>query len=132
MNETQHDDAKHAPFDTTRLDTLLENEGIDVLVATSKHNVQYLLGGYRFFFFDYMDAVGTSRYLPVLLYRRGRPEDAAYIGHRLETYENELGKFWTPTVKPSTTGTTDAIALAVDHLGRLGGIKRVGVETSFL
>ena len=39
--------SKHAPFDTTRLDTLLENEGIDVLVATSKHNVQYLLGGYR-------------------------------------------------------------------------------------
>jgi len=32
---------------STRLDTLLENEGIDVLVATSKHNVQYLLGGYR-------------------------------------------------------------------------------------
>jgi hypothetical protein len=30
MNEARHDDAKHAPFDTTRLDTLLENEGIDV------------------------------------------------------------------------------------------------------
>jgi uroporphyrinogen-III synthase len=47
MNEARHDETKHAPFDTTRLDTLLENEGIDVLVATSKHNVQYLLGGYR-------------------------------------------------------------------------------------
>jgi hypothetical protein len=31
MNEARYDDAKHAPFDTTRLDTLLENEGIDVL-----------------------------------------------------------------------------------------------------
>ena len=60
MNEARHDETKHAPFDTTRLDTLLENEGIDVLVATSKHNVQYLLGGYRFFFFDYMDAIGVS------------------------------------------------------------------------
>ncbi len=121
------------PFDAARLDGLMEEAGIDVLLVTSKHNVQYLLGGYRFFFFDYMDAVGTSRYLPVLLYRRGRPEDAAYIGYRLEAYEGELGKFWTPTVKTSTTGTTDAIALAVEHLGRLGGgIKRVGVETSFL
>jgi hypothetical protein len=64
MNEARHDDAKHAPFDTTRLDTLLEDGGIDVLVATSKHNVQYLLGGYRFFFFDYMDAIGVSRYSP--------------------------------------------------------------------
>ena len=54
MNEAQHDAVKPAPFDTARLDALLEDEGIDVLVATSKHNVQYLLGGYRFFFFDYM------------------------------------------------------------------------------
>ena len=123
---------KPIPFDAARLDGLMEEAGIDALIVSSKHNIQYLLGGYRFFFFDYMDAVGTSRYLPVFLYRRGRPEDAAYIGYRLEAYENELGKFWTPTVKTSTTGTMDAIALAVDHLDRLGGIKRVGVETSFL
>ena len=50
MNETRHGEA-HAPFDTTRHDALLEDEGIEVLFATSKHNVQYLLGGYRFFFF---------------------------------------------------------------------------------
>jgi Xaa-Pro aminopeptidase len=124
---------KPIPFDAARLDALMEEAGIDALLVTSKHNVQYLLGGYRFFFFDYMDALGTSRYLPVLLYRRGRPEDAAYIGYRLEVYEHELGKFWTPTVKTSTSGTTDAIALAVEHLGRLGGgIKRIGVEASFL
>jgi Xaa-Pro aminopeptidase len=125
--------AKPSPFDAARLDGLMEEAGIDALLVTSKHNVQYLLGGYRFFFFDYMDAIGTSRYLPVLLYRRGRPEDAAYIGHRMEAYENELGKFWMPTVKTSTSGTMDAIALAVEHLGRLGGgIKRLGVEVSFL
>ena len=88
MNEARHDDAKHAPFDTTRLDTLLENEGIDVLVATSKHNVQYLLGGYRFFFFDYMDAIGVSRYLPVVIYQKGRPDNSAYIGCHLERYEH--------------------------------------------
>ena len=121
------------PFDAKRLDELMEEAGIDALLVTSKHNIQYLLGGYRFFFFDYMDALGTSRYLPVLLYRRGRPEDAAYIGYQLEVYEQELGKFWTPTVKTSTRGTTDAIALAVEHVGRLGsGIKRVGVEASFM
>ena len=125
--------AKPIPFDATKLDALMDDAGIDVLLVTSKHNVQYLLGGYRFFFFDYMDALGTSRYLPVMLYRRGRPEDAAYFGYGLEMYENELGKFWTPTVKTSTSGTLDAIALAVEHLGRLGGgIKRIGVEASFI
>ena len=36
-----------APFDTARLDRLMEEAGVDVLLATSKHNVQYLLGGHR-------------------------------------------------------------------------------------
>src|SRR5580658_1580074 len=113
MNETRHDDAKNAPFDTTRLDTLLENEGIDVLVATSKHNVQYLLGGYRFFFFDYMDAMGVSRYLPVLFYQRGKPENSAYVGYRLEKHEKELDRFWTPVVKTDSSTSADAMGLAV-------------------
>jgi hypothetical protein len=33
MNETRHDTAKPVPFDTARLDALLEDAGIDVLVA---------------------------------------------------------------------------------------------------
>ena len=36
------------PFDTRHLDGLMDRAGIDVLLVTSKHNVQYLLGGYRF------------------------------------------------------------------------------------
>jgi Xaa-Pro dipeptidase len=55
------------PFDTARLDRLMDEAGMDVLIATSKHNVQYLLGGHRAFFFDTMDAMGLSRYLPVLV-----------------------------------------------------------------
>ena len=93
MNNDRHDETRYAPFDTARLDTLLEDEGIDVLVATSKHNVQYLLGGYRFFFFDYMDAIGVSRYLPVVIYQKGRPDNSAYIGCHLESHEKQLGKF---------------------------------------
>src|SRR6185503_5487630 len=58
---TQEAIRKPLPFDAARLDKLLEESGIDVLIATSKHNVQYLLGGYRFFFFDSMDAIGVSR-----------------------------------------------------------------------
>ena len=60
------------PFDAARLDKLMDEAGIDVLIATSKHNVQYLLGGHRAFFFDYMDAMGLCRYLPVLVYAEGR------------------------------------------------------------
>ena len=111
---------KSIPFDAARLDALLADAGIDVLLVTSKHNVQYLFGGYRFFFFDYMDAIGVSRYLPVLMYPRGRRDEAAYIGYRLEAFENELGKFWTPVVKTAASGSVDAIKLAVEEIRRLG------------
>jgi Xaa-Pro aminopeptidase len=56
------------PFDHARLDRLMDEAGIDVVLATSKHNVQYLLGGHRANFFDYMDATGVTRYLPVFVY----------------------------------------------------------------
>jgi len=59
------------PFDHHRLDRLMEEAGIDVVLATSKHNVQYLLGGHRADFFDYMDATGVTRYLPVFVYAKG-------------------------------------------------------------
>ena len=72
------------PFDHQRLDRLMDEAGVDVIVATSKHNAQYLTGGHRADFFDVMDATGVSRYMPVLVYPMGAPEKAAYIGHRLE------------------------------------------------
>jgi Xaa-Pro aminopeptidase len=134
MNETGIDDAvKPAPFDTARLDALLEDEGIDVLVATSKHNVQYLLGGYRFFFFDYMDAIGVSRYLPIVVYQKGRPDNSAYIGCALERYEQQLVKFWPRVVEVTAGDSTGAIQQAVGHIkGLAGPIGKVGVEASFL
>ena len=121
------------PFNHEKLDALMDEAGIDALVATSKHNIQYLLGGYRFFFFDYMDAIGVSRYLPVFVYPKGRPDQAAYIGNRLESYEKQLDKFWTPTVQTSTSGTVDAMRLAAGHLRQLAQTTRtIGVEMSFL
>jgi hypothetical protein len=64
------------PFDTDRLDRLMEEAELDAFLVTSKHGIQYLLGGYRFFFYDYMDAHGLSRYLPFFIYVKGRPLDS--------------------------------------------------------
>jgi Xaa-Pro aminopeptidase len=133
MNETRQDTVKPAPFDTARLDALLEDEGIDVLVVTSKHNVQYLLGGYRFSFFDYMDAIGVSRYLPVVIYQKGRTDNSAYIGCRLESYEQQLGKFWLRVVQTTAGNSTSPIQRAVEYIRELPEpIGKVGVEASFL
>ena len=125
--------AEAAPsFDVVRLDALLDEAGIDAAVISSKHNIQYLFGGYRFFFFDHFDAIGVSRYLPILIYVKGRPDQSTYIGHGMETYERDLGKFWTPAFQKSST-SLDSAQLAADHLAQLGSkVKRVGVERAFL
>ena len=124
---------KAIPFDHEKLDRLLGEAGIDALLVTSKHNVQYLLGGYRFFFFDYMDAMGVSRYLPVLFYQRGKPENSAYVGYRLEMHEKELNRFWTPVMQAASSTSADAMGIAIDHIKKLGnGIRTIGVEMPFL
>ena len=87
--------------DLDRIDALMEAAGLDALVVTSKHNVQYLLGGYRFIFFQAMDAIGHSRYLPVVVHRRGRADQAAYIGNRMEAGEHANRPFWTPNFLPA-------------------------------
>lgn len=121
------------PFDADRLNRLMEEAGIDVVLATSKHNVQYLLGGHRAFFFDYMDAMGVSRYLPVMVYPKGDAAHAAYIGHRLEGFQKQVKPFWTPEADTSSSGSVDAIKKAIDHLRRIGlKPKRIGVELGFL
>jgi Xaa-Pro aminopeptidase len=132
MAKLEAESRKPIPFDVKQLDKLLDDEGIDVLVATSKHNVQYLLGGYRFFFFDTMDAIGLSRYLPALVYRKGKPEQAAYIGCGMETYEQELGKFWPSELNLSVLGSKEAMQQALAHIKKLSGVRRVGVEAAFL
>src|SRR3954452_24329794 len=116
------------PFDSHLLDRLMDEAGMDILLATSKHNVQYLLGAHRALFFDYMDAMGVSRYLPVLAYPKGAPENAGYFGHRLEGFQREVKPFWTPAAQTSSSGSTDAMQKAVEHLLRLGPKpRRIGV-----
>ena len=121
------------PFDHRRLDRLMDEAGIDVVIATSKHNVQYLLGGHRANFFDYMDATGVTRYLPVLVYPKGAPEKAAYIGHRLEKFQREVKPMWTPETQTNTAGTVDAMQKAVDYIRKIGlKPKLIAVEFGFL
>lgn len=121
------------PFDTSRLDTLMEEGGVDVLLATSKHNTQYLLGGYKFIFFSAMDAIGHSRYLPIVIYEKGGAERSAYVANRMEGWEHQNHPFWTPAFYPQSWGTLDAIACAIKHLKKIGKeAGRIGIEPSFL
>ena len=127
-----HPTAYPAP-NLARIDRLMDEAGLDALLVTSKHNVQYLLGGYRFIFFSAMDAIGHSRYLPIVVYRRGGAETAAYIGNRMEGGEHANHPFWTPTVLPACWGSVDAAETAVAHLKKIGAAQgRIGIEPGFL
>lgn len=121
------------PFDPNTLDRLMEDAGLDVLLVTSKHNVQYLLDVERAIFFDYMDALGVSRYLPVVVYAKGAPDKAGYVGHPIEAHQREVVRPWVPELRTSGHTCVDAIAAAAQMI-RASGVpsKRIGVETAFL
>ena len=99
-------------FDSDALDARLGEAGIDILIASSKHNIQYLLGGYRFFMFDDMDAIGLSRYLPVFVYPRGRPDKTFYVGNVNEKYGRRTRPLRVSTVLTRSRGTIDAMHTA--------------------
>jgi Xaa-Pro aminopeptidase len=121
------------PFDQSRLDRLMDEAGIDVIVATSKHNVQYLTGGHRAHFFDTMDATGITRYLPVLVYPKGQPEKAAYIGHRLEKFQVQVNPLWIADMQTTSAGSVDAMQKAIESIRKQGlRPKRIAAEFGFL
>ena len=121
------------PFDAARLDALMEEQGIDVILATSPHNVQYLLGGYRCFFFESIVAIGVSRFLPIVAYSRGRADAALYAGSPMDQYARKTGLFWTPHVVAECWGSTDAMANTVNHMKALGlPARRIGIEAGFM
>jgi Xaa-Pro dipeptidase len=121
------------PYSFAKLDDLMEKAGIDILLVTSKHNTQYLLGGYRFIFFSAMDAIGHSRYLPVIAYVKGAPDKTAYVANKMEGGEHANHPFWTPHFLPMSWGSVDSMNEAVRHLKDHGPASpRIGVEPSFL
>ena len=130
LDTTRHG---NAPFDTALLDRLMDEAGLDVLIATSKHNVQYLLGGHRSFFFDNMDAIGIGRYLPAFVYPKGAPDKAAYFGHGMETYQTQLKPFWVSEVNTKSGGSVDVMQKAADYArGLVKKGSRIGVELAFI
>ncbi len=134
MNEIKvQETAQAIPFDHHKLDALMDEAGIDVLLATSKHNTQYLLGGYKFIFFAGMDAIGHSRYLPIVAYQKGKPDHAGYIGNKMEGGEHHNNPFWTPSVQAACWGTLDAAHLAGAHIKRIATSDvRIGYEPGFM
>lgn len=126
-------DLAELPFDRALADGLMAAEELDALLVCSRHNTRYLLGGHQFFFFQTMEAIGHSRYLPLVVYPRGRPEGAAYVANPMEAWDHALHPFWTPHLHTVSWSSTDTARCAVEHLRGAGLAKgRIGIEPGFL
>jgi Xaa-Pro dipeptidase len=120
-------------YDFDHLDKLMDDAGLDALLVTSKHNAQYLMGGYRFIFFAAMDAIGHGRYLPVFVYVKGDKGKTAYVGNTMEKGEHDNTPFWVPHFYPMSWGSLDSMTTAIDHLKKMGITGgRIGVERPFM
>jgi len=123
----------NAPFDSARLDRLMDAAGVDAVLACSPHNVAYLLGGYRFFMFAHGTVIGVSRYLPMLGYVRGAPERAFFVGNPLERGQQENEPLWVPDVTITSWTSRESGRLAAEALAARGlGRGRIAIEPSFL
>jgi len=121
------------PFDTARLDEILASHGVDAVLATTRHNVQYMLGGYRYFFFANMDAIGISRYLPVLGYVAEKPDEAFYIGAGNEDWGTDVQPIWVPDVQHISWSSVDSARATAAALAKRGlSAGTIAVEMSFI
>ncbi|MBV8141087.1 MAG: aminopeptidase P family protein [Verrucomicrobia bacterium] len=117
------------PFSSTKLDDLLDRAGADVLFASSKHNVQYLLGGYRYFFFEHSAAIGLGHYLPVMGYVKGRQDLAFYVGGGDEGWGLEVFPIWPERVATVSWAAPASALVAAEFLKSAGFLApRIALE----
>lgn len=133
MTKTQAESVGTPPFDRARMDELLEAAGVDLVIATSPHNVRYLLGGYYHHFHARMPAGGRSSYLPAVGYPRRRPDGAFLVGRPGEGEEQRRAGVWTPNIFNEGRTSAGVGELLGAQAVRLGvGAGTIAVELPFL
>jgi len=103
----------------------MDEAGMDVLIATSKHNV-HTCSAATAPLFDYMDAMGLSRYLPVMVYAKGAPDRLRISATGWRTSSARNHPFWTPVQQCNSSGSVDTMQKAIEHI-RKSGIKTAGM-----
>ena len=111
-------EATSPPFDSARLDALLDEAGMDARgdLVQAQHPISV-----RRLPVLFLRSFRRDRRQPLsalLVYVKGRPDQSTYIGHGMEAYEKDLGKFWTPAFQ-TARASFDSAQLAIDHLRKL-------------
>ncbi|HLW48699.1 MAG TPA: Xaa-Pro peptidase family protein [bacterium] len=129
------------PFDGERLARLARDARVDVVLASTRHNVRYLTGGYYLHFFARAARFGGGQYLSFVAVPAAHPQGALYVGRRDEIldeqhYIDAFGPFWIAErqwVPRGPSMSQDAATVAARAL-RAGGhaSATIAIESSFL
>ena len=130
------------PFDAERFQRVMTESGIDLILATSRHNVRYLTGGYYLPTFKRLEAIGLSQYVPVLGIPREKLDRAFYVGVSVPDVDevqalDVFGPMWVEHrqfVHELRRSVAAVIAREAGQLVRMLGLggARVGIERAFL
>ncbi len=121
------------PFDSAKLAHLMDEAGVDLLLASTRHNVRYLTGGYVYHFHERGQRMGSSQYLAFVGVPRGRIEDACYIGASGEKMGLDVLPLWIGQRNlDAGDATSSATAAAIMAQSRGAARGTIGVELPFL
>lgn len=125
------------PFDRERFERAARERGIDVVLATSRHNVTYLTGGYYNAFFARDPRFGAGQYLSAVAVPAARVESAFYIGRDSERdFLAAFGPLWIADVEsaPRRPNMTVEVGTKAAAMLRARGLARgtIAVELPFL
>jgi Xaa-Pro dipeptidase len=121
------------PFDSNKLERLMEQAGLTLLLASSRHNVRYLTGGYYYHFLARAPRFGRSQYLPFVGLPHGRFDEAFYVGRADERSQIEAEGLWVPHRFATVLGTVRAAEGVIQAARELGVTEgTIGVELPFL
>ncbi len=122
----------HPPYDSEKLDRLMEAVGVDMVLVSTRHNIRYLCGGYFFHFHERFTAIGPGRYLPLAGVPRAAPGRAFLVGGGGEKGQARDQDLWLeliPSERSPEAAARDAAAAV-----RARGLERgcLAVERDFL
>ena len=121
------------PFDANKLDRLMGDAGLNLVLASTRHNVRYLTGGYYYHFHANATRMGQTQYLPFVGLPHGQLEDAFYVCRAEERSQFEAAVPWIAHRFNAVRGTVPAAEGVIKAIQQLGLAEAtIGVELPFL
>lgn len=127
-----------APFDTVKLDVLLEQAGIDVVLVTSRYSTQYFVGDHYPHLFATALTMGLEGYLTIVGYVPGRIDQSFLVGNLMigdtpEAQREAHPALWVGEQHDDYWSCVEAARAAASLLTARGlAASQIGVELSHI